>query len=169
MSTRDLLQEIQAEAVDGNSDLSTLLRKCVVLSFQLNNPDLKKWAQSELDGYALSTDLPDYRVIKGVPSFGSFLGIAGSALRNAPLSLLGLPEPVRERFANPEVREGVRSIAELITANQKEGLLRWPWPPEACEIFNHEGYRADFRLAEAWISVPVSRFVGILDTVRNRS
>jgi hypothetical protein len=154
MSTRNLLQEIQTEAVDGNSDLSTLLRKCVVLSFQLNNTDLKKWAQSELDGYALSTDLPDYRIIKGVPSFGSFLGIAGSALRNAPLSLLALPEPVRERFANPEVREGVRSIAELITPNQKEGLLRWPWPPEACEIFNHEGYRPDFSLRKLGFQYP---------------
>jgi AbiTii len=48
------------------------------------------------------------------------------------------------------------------------GTIQWPWPPEACAVFSHREYRDDFRLVQAWISIPVSRLTGLLDTVRNR-
>jgi hypothetical protein len=83
MSTGELIQEIQTEAVDGDSDLSTLLRKCLVLASRLNNPELKNWANWELDGYPPSSELPDYRILHGLESFGIFLGGAGSGLQNA--------------------------------------------------------------------------------------
>ena len=38
MSTRELPRRIETEAVDGNSDLSTVLRKCLVLGSRLTLP-----------------------------------------------------------------------------------------------------------------------------------
>jgi hypothetical protein len=168
MSNKDLLREIQRDAVDGNFDLSTLLRKCVVLAARLGHQPLNNWAQWELNGYSEERDVPNYRILKGVHSFGTFVGAFGSEIKNAPLSVLGLPERFRENFANPEVRESVRAIVEIISSNRNEGTIRWPWPPEACQIFDHTGYRDDLRLVEARMLVPVSTFVGIVDTVRNR-
>src|SRR5260221_14367747 len=107
MSNRELIQEIQAEAVDGNSDLSTVLRKCLVLGSRLRHQELKEWANWELDGYPPSSELPDYRILHGLESFGIFLGGAGSGLQNAPLSLLNLPEQVRDGYANPPLHQGV--------------------------------------------------------------
>ena len=167
MSNKDLLLEIQKEAVDGNTVLSTVLRKCLVLATRLGHQQLKDWAQWELNGYPASSELPDYRILKGLQSFGHFFGIAGSALNNAPLSLLNLPEPIRKNFQNPAIREGVRAIAEM-AAIKKDGTIRWAWPPEACDVFSHRDYRDDFRLAQAWISVPIARLTGVLDTIRNR-
>jgi len=95
------------------------------------------------------------------------LGAAGSGLQNAPLSLLNLPEQVRDEYANPPVRQGVRVIAEMLNA-QKEGTISWAWPAPACEVFDHKNYRSDLRLMQAWISVPVAALVGILETIRNR-
>jgi AbiTii-like protein len=96
MSIEDLIQEIQIEAVDGKSDLSTVLRKCLVLGSQLGHQQLKDWAKWELDGYPKTIELPDYRVLHGLESFGIFLGVAGSGLRNVPVSALRLPEKVRD-------------------------------------------------------------------------
>jgi len=167
MSIEDLIQEIQIEAVDGKSDLSTVLRKCLVLGSQLGHQQLKDWAKWELDGYPESSELPDYRVLHGLESFGIFLGAAGSGLRNVPVSVLKLPEQVRENYTNPPVRQGVRAIAEMLKAGN-QGSIEWAWPAIACEVFDHEGYRSDFRLMQAWINVPVAALVGILDTIRNR-
>jgi AbiTii len=167
MSTRDLIQEIQAEAVDGNSDLSTVLRKCLVLGSRLAHQPLKDWSRWELDGYPESTELPDYRILHGIESFGIFLGAAGSGLRNVPISALKLPEQVRDRYINPPVRQGARAIAEMLNAGN-EGAIQWAWPAIACEVFDHEGYRSDLRLMQAWLNVPVAALVGILDTIRNR-
>lgn len=47
----------------------------------------------------------------------------------------------------------------------------WPAHTNAAvarEVFNHEGYRDDLRLMQAWISVPAATLVGLLDTIRNR-
>jgi hypothetical protein len=130
MSARHLIQEIQAEAIDGNSDLSTVLRKCLVLGSRLGHQPLKDWANWELDGYPKSIALPDYRILHGLESFGIFMGVAGSGLRNAPLSLLKLPESVRDNFAHPQLRQGVRTIAEMLNA-QNEGVVQWAWPAMA--------------------------------------
>jgi hypothetical protein len=163
----DLIHEIQDEAVDGKSDLSTVLRKYLVFGSQLGHQQLKNWAKWELDGYPESIALPDYRKLHGLESFGIFLGAAGSGLQNAPLSLLNLPEQVRDEYANPPVRQGVRVIAEMLNA-QKEGTISWAWPAPACEVFDHKNYRSDLRLMQAWISVPAAALVGILETIRNR-
>lgn len=168
MSDSEFLREIQKDAVDGSSDLSTLLRKCVVLSARLDHKPLGNWARWELDGYSESRDVPNYRKFKGVHSFGTFFGAFGSGIKNAPLSLLGLPERFRDGFANPGIRESIQAICSVISSNRNEGTLQWPWPAEACQIFDHKGYREDLRLVQAWMLVPVSAFVAILDTVRNR-
>ena len=145
MSNKDLVREIQKEAIDGKSDLSTVLRKCLVLASRLGHEPLKNWVQWELDGYPTTSDVPEYRVLHGLESFGHFAGIAGLGMSNAPLSSLRLPESVRKRFTDPQIREGVKAIAEMIRGNH-DGAIRWAWPVVANEVFNHEGYREDLRL-----------------------
>src|SRR6267143_65769 len=44
---------------------------------------------------------------------------------NAPLSLLNLPEQVRDGYANPPLHQGVEAIAEMLKA-EKEGRFNGP-------------------------------------------
>ena len=60
-----LLREIQDAAVDGTSDLESLLRKCRVLATRLKHDELKNWVTWELDGYPAEVPLPDYRKLHG--------------------------------------------------------------------------------------------------------
>ena len=168
MSNKELLRQIQAEAVDCKSDLSTLLRKCVVLATRLENRLLRNWAQWELNGYSEGREVPDYRILDGVHSYGTFLGVGGSGVRDAPLSLLSLPEKLRGDFGNPEIRQSVSAITQFIASAGPNGVLNLPWPPEACELYDHTGWRNDLRLVQADIKVNVGSFAAILDTIRNR-
>jgi hypothetical protein len=54
-----LLDEIVDLAVDDQTSLTVLLRKCLVLSHRLKNERLKVWAEKELDGYADDDVLPE--------------------------------------------------------------------------------------------------------------
>ena len=58
-----LLQDIIDIAIDTEQSLSVLLRKCLLLAYQLDNHRLKSWANQELNGYDAAKKLPDYRIV----------------------------------------------------------------------------------------------------------
>lgn len=46
-----LITEIQSLATSESSNVTDLLRKCLVVSKKLKLPDFEKWVNSELNGY----------------------------------------------------------------------------------------------------------------------
>ena len=66
-----LLQDIQAAAINPETDVTDLLRMCMILAARLKNEDLRKWVSQELNGYKPPADLPSYRIVKS-GSFGTF-------------------------------------------------------------------------------------------------
>jgi hypothetical protein len=96
-----------------------------------------------LNGYPESIELPEYRVLKGLQSYGDFFGFGGSRLNNAPVSVLGLPETVRDSFSNRRVWQGVEEIAEM-AKSRKDKVIRLAWPSEAYGVYKNRDYREDF-------------------------
>src|SRR5580704_13650233 len=80
-----LLDEIADLATEDKQSVSVLLRKCLVLSYNLNNDRLKIWADKELNGYEKDDELPDYRIAHTI-SKGTLLGGGGSILNDQPLN-----------------------------------------------------------------------------------
>jgi hypothetical protein len=160
-----LLLQIQESAIDGNSDLETLLRKCRLLAARLKHDDLKNWVQWELDGYRRVEDVPDYRKFR-CHCFGHFTGAFGRGLRNAPIPIANIPSKFREMLTTFSACEGVASLRNTIE-ECKDGVLQIPWPADANAIFGDKIYE-HLVLGQAWKSVPKSLVVGILSTVRNR-
>jgi hypothetical protein len=58
-----LLQQEQNEAVDTNTDIAALLRRCRVLAQRLAVVEFKNWVIWELEGDPTFETLPDYRKI----------------------------------------------------------------------------------------------------------
>jgi hypothetical protein len=56
-----LLTEIQNAAVEKDTDLGTLLRKCKVLAARLGSVPLEDWLLHESNGYPDDVPVPDYR------------------------------------------------------------------------------------------------------------
>jgi hypothetical protein len=75
-----LLQEIRDGAVDSKTDITTVLRKCLVLAAKLRHEGFRKWVEQELNGYQGDRDdLPPYRVLH-VESLGYFVGRFGAQI-----------------------------------------------------------------------------------------
>jgi len=161
-----LLREIQDAAVDGSSDLETLLRKCRVLAARLKHEDLKKWVICELDGYPKSIPLPDYRECRG-QAFGHFLGAYGRGIQNCPIPISDVPEELRHKMSHKTFHEGVGQLKNLV--DTVEGpTMQFGWPAEASRIVRPSNLADDMVLGQGWLVVGKSQIVGILSTVRNR-
>jgi AbiTii len=68
-----LIKEVVDLAVDRKSSVADLLRKCLVLAYELDNDALRDWADKELDGYREDDDVPAYRKI-ATHAAGLFIG-----------------------------------------------------------------------------------------------
>jgi hypothetical protein len=158
---------IRDTAVDGSSDLATLLRNCRILASEIKNQALAEWAKSELDGYSETAELPEYRILRNMVHLGNFVGIAGSGINNFPLEISRLPEQVREHFSVRELRQGVQELKQLI-GSYTDKFIQLSWEPEIYGVFDHSGFRPDLRLVQAWSVVPVARLEGTLDAIRNK-
>jgi AbiTii len=56
------LRQIQAAAIDSNTEITTVLRMARVLSARLGNAEFEKW-DSEPNGYEDRATIPAYRVV----------------------------------------------------------------------------------------------------------
>jgi hypothetical protein len=163
-----LLEQIQNEAVDGESDLATVLRKCRVLAVRLKNQEFTEWVKHELDGYP-NDEIPEYRILNGHAQ-GNFYGAMGSGVTNVPLLADDInPEEVRDRLFRVKLNEGVASLlASLGRAREQGGVYQVAWPPEAFAFYESSNVADHLVLGQAWTYVSDNMLVGVLDTIRNR-
>jgi len=160
-----LLREIQADAVNPNIDLPTLLRKCKILATRLKNEAFKHWIENELDGYKDKEELPTYRILY-VQSYGHFSGPFGSGLKNAAIPPRCLPKELRELATKAYIDQGVGCLFALVNG-KKSGELTSVWPADAVVAYGGEIYQ-DMNCLGAWRVIGLSQMAGILETIRNR-
>ena len=159
-----LLRDIQNSAIDSGSSLSNLLRKCKVLAARLQNEELKKWVDSELDGYPTKDDLPTYRIVDCIAK-GHLGGPFGAEMRNITIPSYCLPEKSRDWARCAYFMQPISSLEELVKGSGDSYLCEWPG--ELIAAAADKIYRG-YRLYAAWLSVPKGAVVAALDTVRNR-
>ena len=87
----NLLKDIQESAMNSQVRIEDLLRKCLVLATKIKNPELKQWADNELNGYQERKILPNYRIL-ATQARGHFAGPLGSGYRAIAIPESTLPE-----------------------------------------------------------------------------
>jgi hypothetical protein len=160
-----LLREIQSAAIDSNTDLATLLRKCKVLAARLGNQEFKVWVDNELSGYKSKNVLPEYRVLD-VFSKGHFAGPFNSGMNNADIPLSCIPEEYREMMSKSYMMQPVASIEALISKS-KSGSVEEPWNPDFVAMVGRDMY-TNMWCMQAWKVIPKGAIVAALSEIRNR-
>ncbi len=160
-----LLREIQDAAIDSNTKLAMLLRKCKVLAARLGSEEFKAWVDHELSGYKSVDDLPEYRILS-VNSKGHFFGAFGSGLNNADIPLLCIPEEYRESMSHSYMMDPIAAIEALVEKSD-EGVAQEPWSPDFVALFGRKIYK-DMNCMQAWKVIPITALIAALDEVRNK-
>ena len=160
-----LLEDIQSSAVDGKSELGTLLRKCKLLAARLGSQPLEDWLIWESNGYPDDVPVPEYRVWP-LEVKGHFLGPMGSGLRNAPIPLACLPEKVRKRYMYYECRSSIASIEAILIEAPPGKTVTVSTADLAVKlggkVYQHQN------CIQAWAEFGTSALVELLNSVRNR-
>ena len=165
---RDLLAQIEDEALDHENDLASALRKCVALGGRNGSESLRTWATKELKGYDNTDELPSYRT---VPAIIALSGQTHNAIIHSQrISPNELPD-----FTHGDVREQCsffHPIAELaaIVDHAKGGPVRLslPYAADLARLMNHQAKDEALLQHINGLFWEVSRasVLGIIDTVR---
>ena len=159
-----LLDEIRADLIDRSSQLTNTLRKALVLSHQLNVPELGDWVKLELEGYE-NDDVPEYRHLQ-LPVYGIFPGHMGLGTQTVDISSK-LPQQVRDNVQDLSVMYKIAVLEELIASDNTESNRTLA---EEFTSILRQAVQMDERalLIESYQKVPHVFFAGILDSVKNR-
>ena len=160
-----LLREIQDAAIDSNTELAVLLRKCKVLAARLGSPEFKQWVENELSGYEDIDTLPEYRVMK-VNSKGHFSGPFQSGLRNADIPLSCIEKDFHKSLSHSYMAQAVAALESLVR-DRSGGTLQEPWNPDLVAYVGKNIYQG-MNCMQAWKVIPVAGIVAALDAIRNR-
>mgnify|MGYP001555225754 CR=1 FL=1 len=160
-----LLREIQDAAIDSDTELAVLLRKCKVLAARLGNPEFKQWVENELSGYDNLGSLPGYRILN-VISKGHFSGPFQSGLRNADIPLLCIKEDYRKNLSCSYLNQPVAAMESLV-GSTTGGILKEPWNPDLVAYVGEDIYEG-MNCMQAWKVIPITGIISALNAVRNR-
>ncbi len=158
-----LLRDIQEAAIDEQSQVATLLRKCKVLAARLGSEEFSRWIDNELNGYTKLDELPSYRIFN-THSYGHFVGPFGQ-MKNAPIPSTTLPEKVREYAQTLKITMSISALTNL-SAEQED--RKDMWLPDLLRIVGEQIYE-DMNCVSAWKPLTRAVLITILDTVRTRA
>jgi AbiTii len=159
-----LLEDIIKAITETDEKTSSILRKCLVLSYKLKNDSLKSWVSKELNGYDYDDpDMPEYRKINA-PAKGLFLGSFGRQINDQPIPSAVMKEEHRLWAERAKLTQPIAAYEEV---NGGEDRVI-PWPANLVAFYQAKFFDGEMALNRAWQEVPGSVMVGIVDTVRTR-
>jgi hypothetical protein len=160
----NLLEQIQNEAVDSKSDLSSLLRKCKLFSARLGSQELEDWLVWESNGYPQEVKIPEYRswsmIIKG-----HFSGAFGSGTRNATIPPACIPQKYRENATKFNCRMSIASIEKSVAENES-GYLQIS--NSNLVIILGDNVIQDQNCIQSWGQFSIGNYTEVLNAVRNK-
>lgn len=154
-----LVLELQRDALNKSVHAGDLLRKALVLSRKLNQPEIRKWIELELNGYHeltlddMNTYAP-YRVVKGeLKCFNPYRGWI-------PMDVAD-PE-IAEAMRTKSIGQSIAQIEDLLSTTSDSLLMKFP---ESVKARIMSGMSIPLEPA---VSLQRQTLVGILDAVRNK-
>ncbi len=164
-----ILEDIQNAAVDGKSDLATLLRKCKLLAVRLGSKPLEDWVIWESNGYPDNVGVPAYR-IWSLEVLGDFVGPFGSGIKNAriPIGLVTfIPEKTKQFYERWECKQSIASIEEMLSQSDSDRLT--VSTGSLATIIGTKLYQDQmFNCVHTWAEFGRGHLVEVVNTVRNR-
>src|SRR5258708_26555663 len=98
----DLVSEMQAKALDSDTEVTDLLRMAKVVAVKLNLDEFLLWIESELGGYE-DLEIPSYRVLTGeMKARNPFHGLIPVVFPNDELGNMAKTVKLRQRISAVE-------------------------------------------------------------------
>lgn len=158
-----LLEEIRDAAVNSQSDLGEVLRKCKVLAASLGSKPLEDWLIWECNGYPDDVKLPEYRVWK-VELIGHFCNRLGEEVPQYHIPNSFIPEQYRDQLTTNYCRSSISAIEKMLT--DSSGPQIGAQCNAARSLFDN--LIVKMSCLSLWQDIPSINILELRNTVRNR-
>jgi len=164
-SARGLLDQIEDGALNSETPLTDVLRKCVALGGRAGSEQLRDWARRELDGYKDGkVDLPPYRVVPAV------IALDGQNLRwqvtGQQISTWDLPDFARDTIKQEApLPYGIAELEQL-AARTSTIQMQAPGMPDLVKLMNMQQGDYGTSIHSMYWKVDPTSVHGVLATVR---
>lgn len=113
--------KIIKELANGSIDTQTALKRAKVLLQELENEDILKWINYELEGYPDGVSLPEYRKISGQLYGSYFKGSIASHMKynHVPLPLGKMPDKNQQILLTTEMTQGIEALKRMVEDSEK--------------------------------------------------
>lgn len=155
-----LVDEIITLATTHDNSVATVLRKCLVLAYELKNEHLKSWVEHELNGYDQGDEIPEYRNVP-ITAKGHLRGPFGSSISNQPIPSAILKADHRHWAETARLMQPVASYEGA----GDNAIINWP---TNLTLIYQTKIIDGYGLASAWQELPGSLLVGVVEIVRNK-
>lgn len=159
------IEEIQDAAVDSNSALATLLRKCKLLAAWLSSQPLEDWVLWESNGYPDEVEVPNYRIWR-LEVKGQLFDPFGKEMNNVPIPLRFIPERARDRYRNYKCQLSVATIEETLRTSEEE--IRVVDTGSLADTLGRTVSLGHYRIIRTWAEFGKGNLIELLNAVRNR-
>ena len=159
-----LLDDIIEAATDDKVPIGTLLRKCLLLEYQVKNEKFRAWLNNELDGYDRDREdeIPSYRVFTCLNK-GLLIG-PGLRSDHQPLSLHVMEDNDRKLVEKVYLDQ---PAASYDGRPNKLADAHIPWSPTLTAKYQRSFFTGAV-INRAWQEIPGSVLVGLTEQVRTR-
>lgn len=108
-----LLLTLRDSVLDEDEPLAGLLRKCLMLGGETGSDSLRSWARSELYGYKIDVEVPEYRKLRNV-AVELVVSNGVTIVSGQRMSWFQFPEEVKS-FLRPDVHfvESIETLEQL--------------------------------------------------------
>ena len=114
-----VIEDIVGSA-SGNASLADVLRKCLVLAFDLGNAPFQAWVDQELDGYSDDAVLPTYRIGVSAAVKANAMNLA-YRYTNVVVPVSAFPEGFHELLSAIDFRQSVGELEEIVSSARTRG------------------------------------------------
>lgn len=158
MARSKIIKEFVSEKIS----LEIALKRLIVLLDSLENEGLIKWAKSELVGYKEQSEIPSYRIVKGIfmgcftiPGYGHI-----NRYKNHPLPTVAFKEEGKKEYSTMNIDN---SIGTLASATDNGLIVNYP--PELYPLFEQG---TNINVESAYLKCDGSQIIGILDNIKTK-
>ena len=118
--------KIIKELANGSIDTQTALKRTKVLLQELDNDDVLRWINCEIEGYSSGSEVPEYRKISGQLYGSYFKGSMAMHMTytHVPLPLGKMPGEARQAILVTDVTQGIEVLKRMVSESEAKTLVR---------------------------------------------
>lgn len=151
-------------SASGDASLADVLRKCLVLAYDLRNAPFQAWVDQELDGYSADAVLPTYRSSLSAAVKANAINLA-YRYSNVVVPAAAMPEDLHDSLSSIDFRQSVGELEEIVSSARArgDGSVRVNIDATVWGVVEFEN---DFNVTDMWREISVAQVAGVLDVVR---